>query len=325
VGVVAIGRNEGERLRKCLESVSGRDLTVVYVDSASDDGSTELARSLGADVVDLDLSRPFSAARARNEGFARLVELVPDTAFVQFVDGDCEFVDGWMERARQTLEARPEVAVVCGRLRERAPELSIYNRLADLEWDTPIGEVALCGGIAMMRVSAFRAAGGFNPALIAGEEPELCLRLRRDGWKILRIDAEMALHDMAMYRFRQWWNRSVRSGHAYAEGAALHGLSPERHWVREVKSIVAWGIALPVAIILLAWPTRGFGLLLFLIYPLQAARIALRSRRRGLNRRDAALYGSVCTIGKFANAVGLCRYWLGRGLRRRRGAPIEYK
>ena len=69
LGVVAIGRNEGERLRRCLNSVVGRGHTVVYVDSGSTDGSTELARELGADVVELDLSLPFTMAQRAIRAF----------------------------------------------------------------------------------------------------------------------------------------------------------------------------------------------------------------------------------------------------------------
>ena len=39
LGIVTIGRNEGERLRRCLSSVVGRGMPVVYVDSDSTDGS----------------------------------------------------------------------------------------------------------------------------------------------------------------------------------------------------------------------------------------------------------------------------------------------
>src|SRR5690606_32438080 len=109
--------------------------------------------------VPLDLSIPFTAARARNEGFARLKQLQPDVAFVQFIDGDCELIDGWTGAALELLAERPDVAVVCGRRRERHPEQSIYNRIIDDEWDTHPGEVASCGGDAMMRVAALEAAG----------------------------------------------------------------------------------------------------------------------------------------------------------------------
>ena len=212
VGIVAIGRNEGERLHRCLNSVIGRGLTLVYVDSGSTDGGIELARDLGVEVVELDLSRPFSAARARNEGFERLCQINPEIRVVQFVDGDCEVIDGWLDRALRTLEDHPDVAVVCGRRRERFPEQTVYNHLADLEWDSPIGEAKACGGDALMRVAAVQEAGGYNPGIIAAEDDEICLRMRGKGWRVLRIDCDMTLHDMAMTRFGQWWRRELRGG-----------------------------------------------------------------------------------------------------------------
>ncbi len=262
LGVIAIGRNEGERLRRCLESVMGRGLIIVYVDSGSEDGSVELARSLGANVVELDLSRPFTAARARNEGFERLCQINPQIRFVQFVDGDCEVVEGWLKEASGVLAENPEIGVVCGRRRERFPESTVYNRLADLEWDTPLGEASACGGDAMMRVEAVRKVGGYNPTIIAAEDDEVCLRIRREGWKVWRIDREMTLHDMAMTRFGQWWRRSTRTGHAYAEGSAMYGRTPDRHFVRQTRSAIALGIVIPLLALGLAWPTRGLSLLL---------------------------------------------------------------
>ena len=270
LGVVAIGRNEGERLRRCLESLRGRGLTIVYVDSNSVDGSALLARSLGAEVVQLDLSRPFTAARARNEGFERLCQVNPAVRFVQFVDGDCEVAEGWLERARRLLAEDATIGVVCGRRRERFPESTVYNRLADLEWDGPAGETKACGGDAMMRVEAVRKVGGYNPAIIAAEDDEVCLRIRREGWKVMRLDAEMTLHDMAMTSFRQWWRRSTRTGHAYAEGSAMYGRTHERHFVRQNRSALFWGLFCPATALALAWPTRGISLLLsagyFLLY-----------------------------------------------------------
>lgn len=324
IGVVVIGRNEGERLRRCLESTAGRGTVVVYVDSGSEDGSPELARGLGAEVVELDLSRPFSAARARNEGLERLLRIAPEVRFVQFVDGDCEVVDGWLARAAVELGGRPDAAAVVGRLRERHPERTVYNRLADLEWDTPIGEATTCGGVAMMRVEALVGAGGFNPALIAGEEPELCVRLRRDGWKIFRVDAEMALHDMDMTRFRQWWRRAARAGHAYAEGWAMHGGPPERHCARETRSIIIWGIVVPLLALGLARPTRGASLLLLGGYALLAWRVYRYGVRRGWRAADARAYALFMIPSKFAGAVGLARYWLGR-LTGKRSRVVDFR
>lgn len=238
IGIVVIGRNEGNRLKISLLSAIGENTTVVYVDSGSTDDSVQIAHSLGASVVELDMSIPFTAARARNAGFSHLLQIEPDIKFVQFVDGDCELIAGWLESAKAELIAQPNVVAVCGKLRERYPERSVYNTLCNIEWDTPVGVTSACGGIAMMRVSAFKQAGGFNPNLIAGEEPELCIRMRRNDGIILRINTDMAWHDADIIRFSQWWKREIRNGHAYAEGMWMHGSSRERHWVRE--SFRAW-------------------------------------------------------------------------------------
>ena len=325
VGVVAIGRNEGERLRRCLESVVGAAARVVYVDSGSTDGSVELARGLGCEVVALDLDVPFTAARARNAGVERLCLLGSEALrYVQLVDGDCEVVGGFLDAAREALEANAGLGVVCGRRRERHPEQSVYNRLCDIEWDTPVGEASSCGGDAMMRLVAFHEVAGFDDALIAGEEPELCVRLRRAGWKIERIDHEMTLHDAALDRFSQWYRRAQRAGHAYAEGASMHGGSPERHCVRETQRILFWGGALPAVAIAGALPTFGLSLGLLGGYGLSAARVYRHARGRGRPPEDAAPYAFFTTLGKLPELHGVVDYHLHRARGRRRGL-IEYK
>jgi glycosyltransferase involved in cell wall biosynthesis len=324
VGLVAIGRNEGERLGQCLRSAIGKVALVVYVDSGSTDGSLELARSIGADLVELDLSTPFTAARARNEGLARLLQVIPDIEFVQFVDGDCEIVDGWLDRAQQELVAKPDVAVVCGRRRERFPNATPYNQLCDIEWNTPIGETKACGGDSMMRIQAFQQVGGFNPALIAGEEPELCVRLRQNSWKILRLDAEMTLHDAQMTRFDQWWKRSQRAGHAYAEGSWLHGNTPERHWVKDTMRIWLWGFVLPLLALGTAWFTHGWSLLLLIAYPVLTYRIYQRMQQQNLQPKDAALYAISCVLGRFPQLQGQILFHQ-RRLLGQRSNLIEYK
>lgn len=168
VGVVVIGRNEGERLQRCLESIAGSAQSTVYVDSGSTDDSVELAQQKGFSVVELDMTEPFSAARARNAGYAELVQRRPETAFVQFLDGDCELLPNWLAIAQDALEGRQKVAAVAGRLRERAPEASIYNRLGEMEWNfLGSGDVGAVGGIFMIRRKAFDNVGGFDPTVRA--------------------------------------------------------------------------------------------------------------------------------------------------------------
>jgi glycosyltransferase involved in cell wall biosynthesis len=324
LGVVIIGRNEGERLRRCLASLGQQSALLVYVDSGSTDGSVALARDMGAHVVELDKERPFTAARARNTGLSRLRELAPSAELVQFVDGDCEVAAEWIEKAQAALAAHPKVAVVCGRRRERAPGASMYNRLCDIEWNTPIGPAEACGGDALMRVAALAEVGGYDGELIAGEEPDLCFRLRQRGFEILRIDAEMTLHDAAMHHFGQWWRRTIRSGHAYAEGYTRHRHEPGRYWAKEVRSNLVWGGVLPLVCLSLLVPAPPLGLLAAAAYPVLAVRVYRSTRRRGFAVGDAALFSMACVVGKLPSCLGQLRYWAKSALGQR-SALIEYK
>ena len=309
VGVVVIGRNEGERLVRCLDSLKRAGATdIVYVDSGSTDDSVKEAEKRNASIVKLDLTRPFTSGRARNEGFELLVRQCPDIGFVQFVDGDCELAPNWLSKALDFLDHDPQVAIVCGRRQEKYPGASPYNKLCDMEWNTPVGEADACGGDALVRVGPFRHVNGFSDLLIAGEEPELCHRLRAEGWKIWRMDADMTFHDAAMYRLSQWWMRGVRSGFGYAqvwsatrkgEGTALYG--------QQIRRAVIWAGLLPAITVVAALHDLRFILGLFGIYALQVTRIALR---HGITHTTAWSYAFFAMLAKFPELQGVARYVL---------------
>ncbi|TNJ42063.1 glycosyltransferase family 2 protein [Phaeobacter sp. B1627] len=317
VDAVVIGRNEGTRLMACLDNLASQVRRIIYVDSGSTDGSVEAAQNRGAEVVALDMSQPFTAARARNAGLAYIRDTAPpdQDPLIQFIDGDCILDAGWVPRAAAFLAARPKVAVVCGRRSEQYPDASVYNQLCDREWNTPVGEALACGGDALMRRNAVEAVGGYRDTLIAGEEPELCLRLRQAGWIIWRLDADMTLHDAQMTRFLQWWKRTRRAGHAFAEGAFLHGAPPERHWVAQTRRALLWGLVLPVVIIGLAFFSPMSMGVAALAYPIQFLRLA---------RRDGAIQAWFSIVGKFAETQGIVEFHINRLLRRSRGV-MEYR
>ncbi len=324
IGIVVIGRNEGARLRRCLASLGERIDATVYVDSGSTDGSVSFAHAIGAEVVELDTAVPFSAARARNAGFDHLIKTRPHIDVVQFIDGDCELIDGWLDAAAAMLRDQPDIAIVCGRLHERHPDASIYNRLCDIEWRGPIGDVDGCGGIFMARVSAFVAIGRFNPDVVAGEEPELCLRLRRAKWRIHRLAEDMAHHDAAITRFAQWWRRTTRTGYAYALGAQMHARERERFNQRQVVGIIAWAIAVPLLTVAATVVGIWFAPLVALAaYAVLFGRV-YQWRVRIDTPAHAALYAWFCVLGKWPQAVGCMRY-LARQWRGERNTIIEYK
>lgn len=305
VGIVVIGRNEGARLVQCLDSALQQAPLVVYVDSGSTDQSVAMARSKGVHVVALDMRTPFTAARARNAGFAHLLQLAPGLAYVQFVDGDCALTPHWLQTAHAYLQGHPQLAALAGRLREKFPHASVYNQLCDLEWAAPAGPASHCGGIAMVRVAAFQKVNGFDPTLICGEEPELCSRFRAAGWHIWRLADDMATHDAAMTHFSQWWVRTLRAGFGFAQAAYMSRNEPERRGLRESRSAWVWGLLVPLGVVLLGtwwWPA---GLLLCLIYPAQITRLALRGQH---SVRLNWLRAVFLVLGKFPEVLGQIKF-----------------
>lgn len=298
IGAVVIGRNEGERLRRCLESLSGQFHRSVYVDSGSTDDSVMVARSFGVEVLELDARSHFTAARARNAGFRCLRDVLPEVELVQFIDGDCELHPDWLDAATAVMERNTDAAIICGRRRERSPADSVYNRLCDMEWDTAVGEAESCGGDSLMRAVALEEAGGFADDLIAGEEPDLCHRLRKAGWTIYRVAREMTLHDAAMSRFAQWWQRNRRSGYASAEALHRRGSEDRRLW-RKVLSNLFW--ATPMT---------------FPFWPLLWLRVT---------RHGGGLYASFVLLGKFPHLQGQLQFWMERFRLKKSGNLIEYK
>ncbi len=310
-GIVVIGRNEGERLKACFDSLPA-GYPVVYVDSASTDGSVALASQAGHGLVELSADQKLSAARARNAGLKQLVEMWPSLTAVQFLDGDCELFPDWLATAEQALEQTDNLAAVCGQRYEKYPDHSIYNRLCAIEWDTPVGDALAVGGDSLMRIGPVLQAGGFDEAFVGGEEPELCYRMRQAGWKIARLDVQMTLHDAAMDRWQQWWARNARSGGAFAQSAQKHGRGPERFGVRASLSIWLYGAILPLLALALAPLTGGFSVVaLFVIYLVQTLRISRDAEKtRGLSRSLAWRYGASIVLGKFPHLAGQLRFWL---------------
>ena len=323
IGVVVIGRNEGQRLVRCLESALPSGATVVYVDSNSTDDSVHTAGALGAHVVELSLEVPFTAGRARNAGFARLIQLEPGIEFVQFVDGDCTLANGWLEFAADFLRDRTNVAIVCGRRKELYPERSLYNRLCDIEWNTPIGDSDACGGDFMVRAHVFHSNGGFNGGLIAGEEPELCYRLRREGWLIHRADRLMTFHDAAMEHFHQWARRCTRSGYAYAARAALHWKDKKGYCWKENARILFWALILPIVIALLSIIFSMWWTVLVAAYLIQFLR-AIRGSRASEGVAGRVSHAFWVMLSKWPELFGQVLF-AKRLLRGQEQAIIEYK
>jgi cellulose synthase/poly-beta-1,6-N-acetylglucosamine synthase-like glycosyltransferase len=326
IAVVPIGRNEGERLRRCLESIlvmnyPAGQIEVIYVDSQSSDGSVEMARGMGVRTIVID--GPTTAARGRNAGWT-----ATNAPFVLFLDGDTILHPEFARRAIAEM-SDPKVAGVCGDRREMDTEGSIYNAVFDVDWGEHYGPTLYFGGDALVRTEALRAVGGYNQDLIAGEEPDMCRRMRERGYTLLHIDAPMTLHDLDMHHFRQYWRRSLRTGWAYAEVSSIYAKTSDPLWKAQsrhnLKHGVLWMLATPAAVLasigLRSWlPLLVFSLLLLL----QMSRPAWRVRRKAKTLSQAIAYGIHSEVQHIPLLIGQIRYWLQeRGQQKAR--IIEYK
>lgn len=317
---VAIGRNEGARLRDCLLSLQAQVGRVVYVDSGSSDGSADLARGLGVIVVELDPAQPFSAARGRNEGFAALREGgLPE--FVQFVDGDCVLVPGWITAGVAALDADATLALVTGWRGEERPEANAYHAMAELDWRAPAGAIETCGGDMLLRATVFAELGGFDARIVASEDEEFTRRLRKAGHGALRLPLEMTRHDIAMTRFSEWWRRHLRAGQGFAEVGGMH----PPHFASERRRAVLWGGVLPilfVAALALGW--WWFALLALVLWVASFWRIRRWLRGKGLANVLASRVALLYVLVKIPQLLGMIRFYL-RGGRRAEPQIIEYR
>lgn len=310
IGIVVIGRNEGKRLERCLKSLLPLQKPTVYVDSNSSDGSVAFAKTLGIEVIALGPAENCTSSIGRNHGYQRLFQLAPDTQFIQFVDGDCELNENWLESAANYLQNHAPVAIAAGILEERDADSSIYKIVSKIEWTHSPGEIEFTGGNLMIRRTALQQANGFDPHIIAGEDNEFCHRIRELGWKIVHLDRKMAVHDSKVITFPQFWHRCTRTGYAYAQVAWEQRQQTHHVYQREMLSTFFWGGFFPLAVLVLALFTQGWGLLLLLAYPLLILRITLHFRQRwGVH--DAFVYGLACVLGKFPTFLGAAKFYLG--------------
>ena len=319
MGIVIIGRNEGERLILCLESILKAHVACVYVDSQSIDDSVKEAEQRGVRTVVLDKSAPINASRARNTGFKVLVDDNPDIEYVHFIDADCELHPEWLSHAVMSLEESENVAVVCGRLHEKYKYKNIYMRLCDMDWYIKPGEIEACGGIATIRRSVLEEMKGFDETLIAGADPELYFRIRQIGsHKIVCLPVDMGTHDSNMHYFSEYWQRSVKTGYAYISKMHL-GMS-----AKPVKSALIWSVAIPMTILLLMLLVNSKFILLLFIYPIQVLRIYMSLSEHPSPKYSQLLYSIFCVLGKIPESVGIVKYMY-NAVKKSDQTLIEYK
>ncbi len=222
LAVIVVSTNEAHWLRPCLSTVFGHAgdlaLDVVIADNQSTDGTRELVES------------EFPAARVvtcENHGFAHANNrgwLSCDARYALFLNPDTEIVEGTFAELVAALDARPQVGLAGVRqltgdgalfptirrfpsvvravaealgserwpLRnrwtgERELRMELYDREIDCDWTS--------GSFMLARREALLAAGVLDERFfIYAEEPDLCLRMKKAGWRVVHLPTMTIVH-----------------------------------------------------------------------------------------------------------------------------------
>jgi GT2 family glycosyltransferase len=221
---------------------------------------------------------------------------------------------------------------VCGQRRELYPQNSIYNLVLDLDWIGSGGFVDSCGGDALFRRSVLEQTKGYDSTLIAGEEPDLCRRIRSEGLKVFRIDQLMTLHDLNITSLGQYWKRAVRTGYAYAEVSSRYRYTSDPLWrgesirnFKQVSALVLMCLALIYFLFTQSALILGTTLIIFsLIFMLLINRSMRICSWKTNERSTQFLYVLHSYFQQLPIFQGQINYFLNQLLRQKKNL-IEYK
>lgn len=213
ISFIIIGKNEGWRLQKCLQSISYvveqdaiANYEIIYVDSQSTDNSIELAKQYGAKTF--LITGECNAAIARNIGAQEAIG-----GILFFIDGDMELFPGFL----------PKVLNENGKL--KYPFMSgIFNDIVhDLDWnylhtsrrhklqegDADSVETTT-GGLFLIEHSLWDKVGGMDTRFKRSQDYDLGLRLSQMGYSLHRKAILLANHYMRQYTIRNDYVGNVK-------------------------------------------------------------------------------------------------------------------
>lgn len=316
ISIVIIGINVEKYIGECITSVLEADypqgcLEIIYVDGGSSDRSIEIAKGFhGVRIIELKDPHP-TPGKGRNAGIAAARHDI-----IQFLDADTILHPGWLRTACPYLNGA--VAAVAGRIQEKYPRKNIFHIIGNMEWGISSGKkghefsqgpAKTFGGIVLARKDAIDGTGGYDEGLVAGEDPDLSYRVRKNGWTVYRITAEMVMHDLNMNTFRHYCKRAFRSGHAYAEVGLRYRREKEKFFLSQLIRICI-GATLPAAMILLGILCRRTATGLFLATALSCR--PFRKIRHFISPSQgisiAALYCGHLSFAVYPQFFGVLRY-----------------
>lgn len=195
LSIVIIGKNADWSIGRLLNSImlntpAQATSEIIYVDSASTDRTLEIVRGYPVKIVKLSSSYPLCASAGRFIG-----SQYATGKYIAFFDSDMELAGGWLQLAMRTMDEQEKIGVVSGIIldAERTAESGLPKE-APSYLGNCLTDIRYAGNAAMFRHEVLIAAGNWNPYLISDEEPELCLRIRHMGFRVVQLSLPVSCH-----------------------------------------------------------------------------------------------------------------------------------
>jgi len=223
ISILMCTRNRGRAVARCLESLSRQNypassLEIMVLDDASSDDTPQRARESLAVLFTAGFRRAQLLENHENLQIAAgrsLLEkqISPDAEFVCFIDDDAELpvealsgLAGFLRENPGTGAAGPRIAAMSepGAAVHKANFVSWAGRYGEKDSSTPLDCDWLNSTCLMVRASALGQSGGFYAGFYtAHEEVDLCLRLKKAGWRIVYLPGITVLHDIVPGRTKR--------------------------------------------------------------------------------------------------------------------------
>ncbi|RJP20684.1 MAG: glycosyltransferase [Candidatus Abyssobacteria bacterium SURF_5] len=249
VSIIVPAYNSRATIGPCLQSIRALEypaekIELIVIDNGSKDETRDIAAKAGATVIvrsDIFVSemRNVAAKQARGEVFA-------------FVDSDCVIAADWLINALRHLKNEAVGAAGCGYALGASP-CWIERHWFYLHLDSGARAVTfLPAGNMAVRQSVFQKVGGFDPHLETGEDSDLCLRLRKEGFQIISDGAIRNVHLGNPKSLRKFLRKEIWYGKGLAACMNSHDWKDRTFVLTNLFLVSLFGMAAGIILSLLA-------------------------------------------------------------------------
>jgi glycosyltransferase involved in cell wall biosynthesis len=221
ISFIVIGRNEGWKLNKCLESIFEvitknhlKKYEVLYIDSKSTDKSVSFAENYN-EVKVIKLTSDFNAAIARNVGFKE-----SNGNVLYFIDGDMEIKADFLAKVYSPDEGLRYNFVTGNYINK------YYDHQGNLLHSSPYHNLQepkkdiATGGLFLIERKLWKLVNGMRNDFKRSQDIDFTLRLAKKHIFVTRLPDFAAIHHTISYkdRKRKWhmlFNKSELYGRIY--------------------------------------------------------------------------------------------------------------